>query len=433
MSDINDTSPFGVPGEVLNEKDMDAPTGLLNMECFIRLAADIQKIRATEKTRIIYIFFNIENFRVIHAESGLYGSDHILRVMGNCIQRYFPNSLAAHYIGEYFVVMTEQEDVEETIRIFHDTMWSQTGDTHVEIKAGLYVLQNTTIPPVIACEYAKTADESIRNEYDCIFCYYDVMMDDTLKRRDYIVRHIDSAIKKKHLIVYYQPIICGGTQHICGAEALARWDDPEYGFMVPNEFIVTLENARLIAKLDFYIIELVCRDYWRLKGQTGDLFSVSVNLSRIDFEQHNVLKRIEKIRTQYKVPREYLKLEITERSFGNEQAAIRRQVHELRQHGYHVWMDDFGSGLSSLSLLHELEFDLIKFDLHFLTGPIHTAQRKIIMSSLIHMIKRLGVKTLAEGVETEEQYRFLQDIGCEHMQGYYFSKPVSLEKFLKLL
>lgn len=431
MRDRNDEKTYN--SLEATEDNRDAVTGLLHIDHFFNCAETIQQCMPGEEKGITCIFFLIENFRYVSEKAGFEDSNQIIKWMGQDVFQCFSHSLCARYGRDSFVVLTQEENVEDRVRLIHDKLQIQSGEVVAEVKTGLYILKNTNIHPSEACDYARFACESIRHRYDRIFCYYDDVMDQTRKQREYIIQHIDSAIEQGHIVPYYQPVICGDTQHIVGAEALARWKDPHYGLMSPQSFIVTLEDAHLIDKLDFYIIELVCRDYASIRRRASCCIPISVNLSRVDFEQHDIWEQVEHIRTKYGVPKDVLRLEITERSFKNEESGLWQQVRKLRNKGYHVWMDDFGSGMSSLSLLHELDFDLIKFDLHFLIGKNRMAQRRIIMTALIDMVKRLGVKTLAEGVETEEQYQFLQDIGCEHMQGYYFSKPVPLEEFLSLL
>ena len=241
--------------------------------------------------------------------------------------------------------------------------------------------------------------------------------------RDYVVAHLDEAIERGWIGVYYQPVIRTLTGKICGFEALARWDDPVHGFLAPNMFIEALEDAQLIHKLDLCCARLVCSQH-RAQLDTGfETVPISFNLSRLDFELCDIYERIEEIAAEYRVPRRLLNVEITESTFGGDPAAMARVVNRFRGSGYGVWMDDFGSGYSTLNVLKDYEFDELKIDMEFLKS--FGDRSKTIIASIVDMAKKLGIKTLAEGVETEEHRKFLTQIGCEKLQGYLYSKPVA--------
>lgn len=239
---------------------------------------------------------------------------------------------------------------------------------------------------------------------------------------NYILEHFDEALKNKWIEVYYQPVVRTITGAFCGAEALARWNDPEKGLLSPAEFIPVLEDTGRITELDLYMLEQICQDYQMVSQRGNRVLPVSFNLSRKDLLHDDIIERIEAIMARYNVPRELVNVEITESAFVEDVERIGPVLKKLHELGYQVWMDDFGSGYSSLGILKDYSFDEIKIDMSFLSKFDKKARN--IIRSVVTMAKRIGVQTLAEGVETKEQYVFLYTIGCEKIQGYYFGRPM---------
>jgi EAL domain-containing protein (putative c-di-GMP-specific phosphodiesterase class I) len=245
------------------------------------------------------------------------------------------------------------------------------------------------------------------------------------------VFHLEKAIDNGEFEVYYQPIIHTISGSLCGFEALVRWHHPTLGFMMPGQFLTALEDTNQIYHLDIHIIECVCKWYKEQIDSGRPVVPVSVNLSRIDFESTDMFQIIEDIRSKYGMPRNMLNIEITESAMSANADLMRENVARFRNAGYQVWMDDFGSGYSSLNTLKDFEFDEIKIDMVFLS-EMNEKSRQIIRS-MISMAKDISMVTLVEGVETKEQYDFLRSIGCDRMQGYYFSRPLPYDEIVKVL
>ncbi len=253
---------------------------------------------------------------------------------------------------------------------------------------------------------------------------------DTMDKRKnlyrYVLDHIDEAIEKRWIQVYYQPVARTISRALCGMEALARWQDPELGFLTPADFIPALEESRQIAKLDMYVVREVCRKTRDRIDHNEAVVPISFNLSKLDFETADVCTIISKATDVYKIPRDMLHAELTESTFNVETDVISREIDRLRDAGFLVSMDDFGTGYSSLNVLKDYTFDLLKIDMKFLSST--SRKSRLIIESVIRMAKNIGIQTLTEGVETEEQYEYLREIGCEKVQGYYFSKPAPYEE-----
>ena len=275
-----------------------------------------------------------------------------------------------------------------------------------------------------AIEKAKLACNIQKKKGDKFIRQYDEDLHRTLMLHNYVVNHIDDAITNGYIKVYYQPVVRTITGTFCGMEALARWIDPEQGFLNPGEFIGALEESKQIHKLDSHVIELVCREMRDQLDQGNPVVPVSFNLSRLDFTGCDIFEVVEGILERYKIERDYIRVEITESIMASD-SYIQHEIERFRLVGYEVWMDDFGSGYSSLNTLKDYKFDELKIDMAFLSN-FNEVSRTII-SSMVRMAKSLGLKTLAEGVETKEQMEFLKSIGCEKVQGYYYGKPQPLK------
>ena len=228
---------------------------------------------------------------------------------------------------------------------------------------------------------------------------------------------------------WFQPVFRSLTQQIMGAEALARWFEPDGTMLSPAEFIPQLEQNGLIFDLDMEIIRQACALYDELRSRGTPLSRVSVNLSRLDFDREDLFEQVCSVLDAYSVPYEAVNLEITESIMLEDTNAFEKTFSRFRDAGFFVWLDDFGSGYSSLNVLQNYPFDVIKFDMLFLRKM--SAKGKNMLASLIGMAKTLGIHTLTEGVETNEQREFLLDIGCEAQQGFYYARPLSKEALIE--
>ena len=209
---------------------------------------------------------------------------------------------------------------------------------------------------------------------------------------------------------------------------MARWIDPVYGFLSPADFIPVLEEARLIHKIDMFIAKQVCIDQHIIAEKAGRIVPVSINISRLDFMLIDVLKVVQDDARQYSVDTKNIHIEITESALEDDREDLIKKVNALRACGFEVWLDDFGSGYSSLNVLQDFTFDVIKVDMRFMRTLERSPETEVIVRSIIEMSKNLGLRSLVEGVETRKQYDFLKRIGTDMAQGFLFSKPVPIEE-----
>ncbi len=249
--------------------------------------------------------------------------------------------------------------------------------------------------------------------------------------REYIIENFAKALKEKWITVYYQPIVRAVNGRVCDEEALARWNDPVKGFLSPADFIPVLEESRQIYKLDLYILERVLEKMKLMTEQGYHMVSQSINLSRSDFDMCDMVEEICSRLDKAGVPHNKINIEITESILVNDFKFMLSQIERFKSLGFSVWMDDFGSGYSSLNTLSRIPFDLLKFDMVFMRNFDAGENGKIILAELMRMAAALGKDTVCEGVETKEQVEFLQEIGCSKLQGFYYSKPVPIERIVE--
>ena len=249
--------------------------------------------------------------------------------------------------------------------------------------------------------------------------------------RQYIIENFAKALNEKWITVYYQPIIRAVNGRVCDEEALARWIDPVKGFLSPADFIPVLEESRQIYKLDLYILERVLEKMKLMTEQGYHMVSQSINLSRSDFDMCDMVEEICSRLDKAGVPHNKINIEITESILVNDFKFMLSQIERFKSLGFSVWMDDFGSGYSSLNTLSRIPFDLLKFDMVFMRNFDAGENGKIILAELMRMAAALGKDTVCEGVETKEQVEFLQEIGCSKLQGFYYSKPVPIERIVE--
>ena len=414
--------------EQYGERDLCQVTGLLNMMQFMRHASvHLQDALAEPLT---FMYFDIENFKSFNQRYGFQQGNRLLRYVADLLRETFAGNLVARFNDDHFAVATQSENPGDCIQFIHERIRVYDLGLPMEVKAGIYCPPKGLTDVALIMDRAKIACNSIKNTYDLTWAEFDPSMEEELNFRSHIIRSFQEAMIEGYIEVYYQPEIRAMTGELCGFEALARWRDPVHGMISPGVFVPVLEVAHLSPQLDLYIIERVCQAIQRLRRDvpTWELLRVSVNLSRADFRLMDMVQAVEDVRLRYDVARQLLNIEVTESAQGEDEKFLQGEIARFREAGYEVWMDDFGSGYSSLNNVKDYVFDVLKIDMNFLRSFDTNPKSAIVIRSIVNMAKELGLHTLAEGVETQEQYDFLREIGCEKLQGYLFSPPMPLDK-----
>ncbi len=402
---------------------IDSLTGLFEVKTFKKKVVRHLSDNMGKKESIVHI--DIENFKAFNAKYGFDKGDELLVKVAEALKRVFEDDLISRFSSDHFVILTStKNDIKNRIEEVNVLVNDDLPDFVNVLRVGVYDIDRSKPVDVnLACDNAKFACDTIRGRYDVILQRFDENLEMRRDKYQYVIDHIDDAISNNQIKIYFQPIIDVQTKKPHSIEALARWESDEYGMLPPCDFIETLEQTRLIHKLDMYIVETICKEYEKTKDKYGEeLLPVSVNLSQRDFELIDVVDSIETMARKYNLPRYMLHIEITESTMTENREYLKSVSERFEELGYEIWMDDFGSGYSSLNVLKDFMFDVIKFDMGFLKG--HAARSHIILKNMMNMCKDLGVKTLIEGVETEEQFEFIKSIGCDYCQGYLFSKPL---------
>lgn len=375
----------------------------------------------------ICLFLNLVNFRTINDQKSFEAGNEFLKDFGKCVEEAFKDDIVSRQADDHFIVMTSQTGFMDKINILSSLLIDLSNGIFLQLKVGGY-RPNQNEEPTRAIDKARYACGSIKNKFGVIFCEYDEKMDEGFRKKQYIINNLEEAIKNDWIKAFYQPLVDTKTKNLIGAEALARWIDPNYGFLSPGDFIPILEDTRLIHKLDAHIIDYVCRNMRGAIDRGRKVVPVSINFSRLDFELMDIVKLLDDILEKYNLNKHYLHVEITESALTDDLGGLNKTIDILREKGYQIWLDDFGSGYSSLNVLKDFEFNVVKIDMKFLSN-IDNQRSKDILDSIIKLSKKLGMKTLTEGVETKVQSDFLNEIGCDYLQGYLYGKPHKLEEF----
>lgn len=416
-----------VPSNIISSlSSRDVLTGLLSLPVFLKKVLAQEKKDAEKGTFGSYypIYFNLTNFKIYNASYGREAGNRLLQKIADDLRTYFPDELAAHPERDTFFLLGSRRRVPEALEAMIRDIDRYIDDSSVRLKAGICDF-GKTVPPITALrnsfDLAMIACDSIKTDGSRSWAFYEDSMGSMLEKRAYVLRHFDRALREGHIRIYFQPVIRTLSGKLCGMEALARWEDPDKGLLTPGIFIPVLEGARIIDKLDRYVLEAAARFLAERRRKGLPVVPVSVNLSRVDFEVSQPLDMVEEVMKRYRLPRRLIRIEITESALVKSEKVLKKAIAAFRKAGYECWLDDFGSQYSSLNVLHTFYLDELKIDMAFLRH-FNERSRKII-KSIVVMAKTLGIHTLAEGAETREQVEFLRSIGCEKIQGFYYSRP----------
>lgn len=411
----------------------DKLTGLLSFEYFtLQVRQKIAEYKI-ERGNSVYLFINITNFKVYNDQKGFKKGNEFLKTVGQIISDVFnEHSLITRQSDDHFVVFAINLKVQDKIFEVARRVEEQDPEIKPSIKVGAAEVYDPREDPHYAVEKARYAYAELkRMSTTKIILFYDDKMHDNYLMNQYIVTHIDEAIKNGYLKDYYQPVVWSKGRTLCGVEALARWIDPKYGFLSPGKFIPVLENNQLVYKLDKEILRIVCADIRHNMDKGLPVLPVSINFSRADFGIIDIVEVVNEIVEQYQVPHELLHVEITESALTNEVDLLKNTINRLHAKGFATWLDDFGSGYSSFNVLKDFDFDVLKLDMAFLVGFNGNEKAKALIKSVISLADQIGMKTLCEGVETDEQAKFLEEVSCGRLQGYLYGKPLSYDELLE--
>ena len=413
----------------------DELTGIHNISYFYENVPEILIMAGERVHDKVFLFLDIENFKNYNDQFGFIKGNELLTKVAKLVEETYAGSLVARQSDDHFAILTDWEGALDKADIVRKNLSSVQNEIYMGLKVGGYRPDDIYCDPRQGVDRARYACYTIKKRYDKNYKEYDEKMAEGFFKLQYIVNNIDKAVEKGYIKVYYQPVVWSETRKLAGCEALARWVDPKYGFLSPGDFIPILEEHRQIHKLDKCIYETVCKDIREALDKGEKAVPVSLNFSRLDFELMDTVAVMEELVERYDIDSHYVHIEVTESALTDDLSILQNAMNGFREKGYEIWLDDFGSGYSSLNVLKDYHFDVMKIDMVFLRNFKDNANSRKIIKRVIEMADDLGINTLTEGVETEEMVEFLAEVGCGRLQGYYYGKPMPIhdfrEKFLE--
>lgn len=409
----------------------DALTGVYTRSSFYRHAKKLLKLDYQNSYDLLMV--DICGFKVLNSIYGVAKCDDLLCYIADCIREEFPDGVIGRYGGDQFVVLFNNEDNKGRIYLESRTnaIVEDAPIPSVVLKYGFFgdVKKESAIN--LTCDRALMACRSILHNYDVMVAKYDGPISRKHLKEQMIEASFENALKNKDFQVWYQPKFDAKTEKLCGAEALTRWINEDGTIVSPADFIYVFEEDGLIVRLDEYVFRTVCETIKEWMDSGLKVFPISVNVSRTSLHHKGLVRKYKTIVERVGIPIEYVPLEITESlAYGSNQ--IKEFTKELKRAGFRIDMDDFGTGSSSLASLNILPFDVIKID-KSLVDFIGTPDGNELVRHTIELAHFKHINVVAEGVETKEQLEFLRGLGCDAIQGYYFSPPMSKEKSIEYL
>jgi diguanylate cyclase (GGDEF)-like protein len=434
LNRVSSTIRFRETAAMINQFQYDRLTGLYSKTFFCQRTKELLGRYPEQEFDIICS--DVENFKLINDVLGNKAGDDLLREIADCCRAYAgANGICGRLNSDRFVCLVERGRTysDEVFLHLSKKIGLLSNNKSVDIKWGIYAIEERDLPVEQMCDRAMLAVQSIKGKYGCYYAIYNNSLRDRLLRQQAIIDSMESALKDGQFQVYFQPKYRIRDDQLAGAEALVRWTHPKWGMLSPAEFIPLFEKNGFITRLDQFVWEEVCRKLkaWEKRGYAH--FPVSVNVSRADIYSVDIADLLISIVQKYDLAPERLHLEITESAYTENSIQLIEVVNRLRELGFIIEMDDFGSGYSSLNMLNQMPIDVLKLDMKFIQSETAKPLEHGILQFVIDLARRMHLSVVAEGVETREQLDRLLEVDCDYVQGYYFARPMSAEEFEKFL
>ena len=413
-------------------------TGLFARNPFFTQTETFLRVNETAAGKYCLVAIDIEHFKLFNEWYGQVAGDKLLREIGahlNKMRQEF-GGIAGYMGGDDFViVLPNDEKVLENLKCrITGFVRAYGGHTGFLPAFGFYVIDDISLSASQMYDRAILAQETVKGNYAVRCAYYSSDMKTRLENNHVLLAEVQAGLERDEFIYYLQPKCNLNTGKIVGLESLVRWKHPEKGIVAPGYFIPVMESNGLITELDMKVWEQVCQTLqdWIKSGHK--VIPISVNVSSVDIYAIDVVEHFKNLVRKYGLPPEYVELEITESAYVEEYKVITSVAEALRNAGFTVLMDDFGSGYSSLNMLKDVNVDVLKIDMKFLKMDENTMDKGMgILEAVTRMANIMGLRMIAEGVETEDQINYLLNMGCIYGQGYFFYKPLPVEEIKVLL
>lgn len=421
--------------DMTDEFETDSVTGARNRTGFAHKAEEILKQNQNGSYAVLY--FNIQRFKALNDLFGYEAGDEVLCQWGDFLRNSFLRpSVIGRIEADHFALLVETKylDLKRIPELTHRVYYRKNSKVDVYGRCGIYYIQDNNERSITdMCDKAKLAKLQISNQYVQPYCVFNEEMKKDYEKWSMALIQLDDAIKNQEIKVYYHPIYDAKTRKIVFAEALARWESPKNGMILPGNFIPPLEESGHITKLDAFIYGAVQSFLERREMEGKKILPVTVNLSRMDLMDEEIMFEIRRNVNDSRLSKEKICFEITESAYAMITEEGVEFLSKLHEYGVKLLVDDFGSGVSSFSTIRDYEFDVMKLDMGFVRKLGVDKKNNNILLSLVELAHRLNMKVVAEGVETKEQAEFLQGYGCDYLQGFYFSRPMPEAQFEQLL
>lgn len=410
----------------------DSLTGIYTKEFFYAKAKEY--IDANKDETCVICTWNIDRFKVVNE---LYTSslgDMVLRSLATVLMELVnENGVCARMSGDQFLFCTTERFVNEHLEEIEvvlngQEIWAPV-DYIVQLHMGVYVIEDEKMPLPLMCDRADLAMRRIKESYIQRINYYSDELKDAILDEQELINEMEFALRNNQFVIMLQPIVDTETKRTISAEALIRWNHPVKGMINPGVFIPLFERNGFIAMLDLFVCEEVCKFQAKQKRTGRKSVPISVNISRFNFYKAEFVKEIMEMLKKYDLSPEMIKFEITEGSYQDNPKGMMDAIKEFQSRSFKILMDDFGSGYSSLNMLKDFNIDILKIDMKFINDLETSDRANNILYTILQIAKALDMETVAEGVETQTQYELLASMGCDSIQGYFFSKPISKDEF----
>ncbi|EQH98115.1 diguanylate cyclase domain protein [Clostridioides difficile F314] len=386
----------------------------------------------------IIVYFDINNFKMINDTFGYEFGDNLLITIAKALKEELTEGeVYARLSSDYFAIFCDYKNGKNKLIRKIDSIRNNIESNlsivfEISLCVGIYFVEEGEVDIQKAVNKANMA-RSVAKGKNINYAIYNEDVRNKLSEESMILDDIKIALVKNQFEVYYQPKFSLVTGEMIGSEALIRWNHPEHGFISPAVFIPIAEKSKLILKIGRFVFERVCNDLSEWKKQGKKIVPVSINLSRVELYQPDIVKFINKTIQMYNLSSDLIEIEITETVAINELNILKNVLNELRKYGFSISMDDFGTGYSSISCLRDMPIDILKLDKSFLNGIEHDERSRNIAKSIVSLAKSLDLVVIIEGVESKEQAELMKQFGCDLVQGFYFARPMPAKNFLDLL
>ena len=414
----------------------DILTGLFKKEKFEKATALM--LRKYTDQKFVFVTMDIDGFKAYNSFFGVKKGDELIQFVGGLLSATMvslPIAHYAHYVGDAFCMCFpyDEELLQSIVSMFVAELRIYNMEYTIKPSFGVYIIEDPNLDVELMHDRAVLASKSVKGKYNQYIGMYDNVLHTQMIDEQQILNDMDAALEQREFQVYYQPKVSLQTGKTCGAEALVRWIHPEKGMIMPGQFVPVFEKNGFICKLDYYVWEEVCKFIRRGIDKGVPSMPVSVNVSMANIYNPAFVDHIVKLVQKYQIPPMLFNLEFTESTLFQNVDRIRDIMDKLHSYGFLIFMDDFGSGYSSLNMLKDLPVDVLKIDMHFLPKNPDEEKGGKILAAVIRMAGWLNIPVVVEGAETAHQISFLKEVGCDYVQGYYFSKPIPETNYVDLL